>query len=69
MGMTLHDGNRVTMMHLIRDAYGGLLISLNMRIEFGDAFDYSAADCRGWRGEIGFQRFDVIQPFGTSSAV
>lgn len=48
---------------------GGLLISLNMRIEFGDAFDYSAADFRGWRGEIGFQRFDVIQPFGTSSAV
>lgn len=47
----------------------GLLMSLNMLIEFGDAFDYSAADFRGWCAEVGFTRFDVIHLAGPSSAV
>ena len=47
----------------------GLLMSLNMLIEFGDAFDYSAADFRGWCGEVGFKRFEVIHLSGPSSAV
>ncbi len=47
----------------------GLLMSLNMLIEFGDAFDYSAADFRGWCKEAGFQRFAVIPLAGPSSAV
>jgi hypothetical protein len=47
----------------------GLLMSLNMLIEFGDAFDYSAADFRGWCTEAGFQRFEVIHLAGPSSAV
>jgi hypothetical protein len=47
----------------------GLLMSLNMLIEFGDAFDYSAADFRGWCSEIGFKRFDVMHLVGPSSAV
>jgi len=38
----------------------GLLMSLNMLIEFGDAFDFSGADFRGWCGEVGFQRFEVL---------
>ena len=47
----------------------GLLMSLNMLIEFGDAFDYSAADFRGWCTEVGFQRFETIPLAGPSSAV
>ena len=46
----------------------GLLMSLNMLIEFGDAFDYSGADFQGWCREAGFQRFEVIHLFGPSSA-
>jgi hypothetical protein len=46
----------------------GLLMSLNMLIEFGDAFDYSAADFRKWCGEVGFKHFDVIHLAGASSA-
>ena len=52
-----------------RENLFGLLMSLNMLIEFGDAFDYSAADFRGWCTEVGFQRFDVIHLAGPSSAV
>lgn len=46
----------------------GLLMSLNMLIEFGDAFDYSGADFKGWCQEAGFNRFGVIPLFGPSSA-
>ena len=46
----------------------GLLMSLNMLIEFGDAFDYSGADFRRWCGEAGFRRFEVIHLAGPSSA-
>ena len=46
----------------------GLLMSLNMLIEFGDAFDYTGADFRRWCGEVGFRRFDVIHLSGPSSA-
>ncbi len=52
-----------------RENIFGLLMSLNMLIEFGEAFDYSAADFRQWCGEIGFKRFDVIHLAGASSAV
>ncbi len=38
----------------------GLLMSLNMLIEFGDAFDFSAADFQGWCREAGFTRFETI---------
>ena len=46
----------------------GLLMSLNMLIEFGDAFDYSGADFKKWCGEVGFKRFEVIHLAGASSA-
>jgi hypothetical protein len=39
-----------------------------MLIEFGDAFDYSGADFRGWCAEAGFKRFEVIHLAGPSSA-
>jgi hypothetical protein len=51
-----------------RENVFGLLMSLNMLIEFGDAFDYSAADFRGWCSEAGFRSFDVIHLAGASSA-
>lgn len=44
-----------------RENTTGLMMSLNMLIEFGDAFDYSAADFRGWCGEAGFRSFEVIR--------
>ncbi len=47
----------------------GLLMSLNMLIEFGDAFDYTGADFRKWCGEVGFQRFEQIALAGPTSAV
>jgi precorrin-6B methylase 2 len=46
----------------------GLLMSLNMLIEFGDAFDYSGSDFANWCREVGFRRFEVIPLTGPSSA-
>ena len=46
----------------------GLLMSLNMLIEFGDAFDYSSADFVSWCREAGFREFEVISLAGPSSA-
>ena len=51
-----------------RENVFGLLMSLNMLIEFGDAFDYSGADFRKWCTEVGFRRFEVIHLAGPSSA-
>jgi len=51
-----------------RENLFGLLMSLNMLIEFGDAFDYSGADFRKWCGEAGFSRFEIIHLAGASSA-
>ena len=51
-----------------RENVFGLLMSLNMLIEFGDAFDYSAADFERWCREIGFARFEVIHLAGPTSA-
>lgn len=46
----------------------GLLMSLNMLIEFGDAFDYSGSDFAGWCREVGFRDFNIIPLAGPSSA-
>lgn len=51
-----------------RENVQGLLMSLNMLIEFGDAFDYSGADFRQWCSEVGFRHFEVIHLDGPSSA-
>ena len=40
----------------------------NMLIEFGEAFDFTGADFRGWCEEAGFQRFEVMELTGPSSA-
>ena len=46
----------------------GLMMSLNMLIEFGDAFDFTAADFFGWCREAGFSRTEVIPLAGPPSA-
>jgi hypothetical protein len=51
-----------------RDNAFGLLMSLNMLIEFGDAFDYSGSDFAGWCREAGFHHFEIIPLTGPSSA-
>jgi hypothetical protein len=46
----------------------GLLMSLNMLIEFGDAFDYTGADFRKWCTETGFSRVEILPLVGPTSA-
>ncbi len=46
----------------------GLMMSLNMLIEFGEAFDYTGADFRAWCTEAGFKRFEFIPLTGPTSA-
>ena len=46
----------------------GLLMSLNMLIEFGDAFDYTGADFEGWCKEAGFKKTEVLPLAGPTSA-
>ena len=46
----------------------GLMMSLNMLIEFGDAFDFTFADFSGWCREVGFGRTEVIPLAGPASA-
>ena len=50
-----------------RNAFG-LLMSLNMLIEFGDAFDFTGADFAGWCREAGFRRCEVLPLAGPASA-
>lgn len=51
-----------------RENLFGLLMSLNMLIEFGDAFDFTGADFQQWCREVGFRRFDVVHLAGPCSA-
>ena len=51
-----------------RDNAFGLLMSLNMLIEFGDAFDYTGREFRDWCTEAGFTRFEIIPLLGPTSA-
>lgn len=46
----------------------GLMMSLNMLVEFGDAFDFTAADFARWCREAGFSRTEVIALGGPASA-
>ena len=51
-----------------RENVFGLLMSLNMLIEFGEAFDFTGADFRRWCGEVGFRSFEVLHLAGAASA-
>jgi hypothetical protein len=52
-----------------RENVFGLMMSLNMLIEFGDAFDFTGADFRGWCEDVGFKSVEVIPLAGPASAV
>jgi len=44
------------------------LMSLNMLIEFGDAFDFTGADFAGWCKEVGFRDVERLPLAGPASA-
>lgn len=46
----------------------GLMMSLNMLIEFGDAFDFTGADFWSWCKPAGFSRYEVLHLAGACSA-
>jgi hypothetical protein len=46
----------------------GLMMSLNMLIEFGDAFDYTGRDFAGWCKDAGFRDTEVLPLAGPASA-
>jgi hypothetical protein len=66
------NGTFVAIENLIDDARRenvfGLLMSLNMLIEFGDAFDFTGADFWNWRADVGFRRYEVLHLAGPCSA-
>jgi hypothetical protein len=65
-------GAFVAIEHMIDDARRtnafGLQMSLNMLIEFGDSFDFTAADFFGWCKETGFRRMEKIPLTDVASA-
>ena len=46
----------------------GLLMSLNMLIENGDAFDYTPADFDKWTKKAGFKKTEIMPLAGPTSA-
>jgi len=65
-------GALVAIEHLIDDARRenafGLMMSLNMLIEFGDAFDFTGADFAVWCKQVGFRETRTIPLTSTASA-
>jgi hypothetical protein len=51
-----------------RDNAFGLMMSLNMLIEFGEAFDFTGADFDRWCRQVGFRETQVIHLAGPASA-
>ncbi len=66
------NGAFVAIENLIDDARRknvfGLLMSLNMLIEFGDAFDFTGVDFWNWCQEAGFRSYEVLHLAGPCSA-
>ena len=46
----------------------GLMMSLNMLIEFGDAFDFTGADYARWCTQAGFSHVEIVNLGGPASA-
>jgi predicted O-methyltransferase YrrM len=67
------NGAFIAIENLIDDARRenvfGLLMSLNMLIEFGDAFDFTGADFWSWCQKAGFRSYEVLHLAGPCSAV
>ncbi len=47
----------------------GLLMSLNMLIENGEAFDYTLNDFEGWASAAGFKKVEMMPLTGPASAI
>ena len=66
------EGAFVAIEHLIDDERRtnafGLMMSLNMLIEFGDAFDFTGAEFWEWCREAGFKRYEIMHLAGPCSA-
>jgi hypothetical protein len=69
----LPDGGAfIVVEHLIddarRDNVFGLMMSLNMLIHFGDAFDFTGSDFAGWCRDAGFGDIEILPLSGLASA-
>jgi hypothetical protein len=69
----LPDGGAfIVVEHLIddarRDNVFGLMMSLNMLLHFGDAFDFTARDFAGWCRDAGFGYIEIIPLTALTSA-
>jgi hypothetical protein len=69
----LPDGGAfIVVEHLIddarRDNVFGLMMSLNMLIHFGDAFDFTGSDFAGWCHKAGFGDIKILPLTGITSA-
>ena len=66
------EGAFIIIENLIDDARRenafGLMMSLNMLIEFGDAFDFTGGDFAGWCREAGFRDVQILPLTGPASA-
>jgi O-methyltransferase domain/Dimerisation domain len=51
-----------------RENVFGLMMSLNMLIEFGDAFDFTSSDFAGWCSDAGFKDVEFIPLTGPATA-
>jgi len=51
-----------------RENVFGLMMSLNMLIEFGEAFDFTGSDFAKWCSGAGFRDVEVIPLAGPASA-
>ena len=51
-----------------RENVFGLMMSLNMLIEFGDAFDFTGDDYRKWCEQVGYRSVQVVPLAGPASA-
>lgn len=68
--MFLGDGVFIVIEMMIDDerieCCAGFLQSLNMLLEFGEAFDFTILELKSWCNEVGFKRYNVIdldEPF------
>jgi hypothetical protein len=71
--VALPDGGAfIVVEHLIddarRDNVFGLMMSLNMLLAFGDAFDFTARDFAGWCRDAGFGDIEIHPLTGLTSA-
>ena len=52
-----------------RRCCAGFLQSLNMLLEFGEAFDFTAKELKSWCDEIGFKRYELLSLDGPFAAL